>query len=194
MADTPRAPGYYTPKGAPDWVRYWWTGSAWGHREPYPDEPPDMGICATDSPRRHLLPPESDFLLDVLDFFSEVIDSHGDLFWRVNGHREVKLFVNCSDVFEWGTADLEPIETDDDLALLRSCYDELTAADPRLGDVYVPELYAARRRGMRPQGVWYQRILFGYKSADAKGTAAVADLFDACGPPRPADLVNPVGR
>ena len=46
---------------------------------------------------------------------------------------------------------------------------------------HFPELYVARRRGKRPQGAWYKYL----------DTPEIRALFDACGPERQVDLLNP---
>jgi hypothetical protein len=102
------------------------------------------------------------------------IGSEG-IWWKVSeaasdgDRREVRLFAICSNVFDWATADLEEI-TRDDAGLLQSC-----AAD--LGELekgWLPELFAARKRRMRPMRPVYREM---------SGEHLVA-LFDACGPER----------
>lgn len=87
-----------------------------------------------------------DFVRDVLREYSERADCTDALYWRVYGD-EIRLLAQCSDTFYWGTADCEQIDPED-LPLLRQCVDDLIKAD---AEYYVSELFAARKRGMRPQ-------------------------------------------
>lgn len=104
-------------------------------------------------------------------------DSCDMLFWRVDDpDKPPSFFALVNDVFWWGTADGEPIEPAD-LPTLDSAIVDLD----RLGHrEYIAELYAARKRGMRPQGAYYRDL-----------PPAVSALFDACGPERPTDIANP---
>jgi hypothetical protein len=92
----------------------------------------------------------------------------------IDGER-ISIAVNISDVFAWGCADAEDI-TPERLPVLQQAWLDCETADD--GE-WIAELYAARVRGMRPQGA-------AYPSAPA-----VAALFDACGPERPTGLGNP---
>lgn len=99
-------------------------------------------------------------------------DLTGALWWRLVDD-ELALFIECSDFFYWGTADVEPIETDADVELL-----ERSIAECRelMGETYPnegPLLYCARHRGMRPQQPYYQYL--------DESTRA---LFDDAGPVR----------
>jgi hypothetical protein len=65
-------------------------------------------------------------------------------------------------MFWWGTADCEWI-TVEDLPELQRAYDDLEAVDNDPEDkqffsCYAPELWVARKRGMRPQTPWWQRV------------------------------------
>lgn len=88
-----------------------------------------------------------------------------------DGRTEVSII--CNDLFWWGCADAEPIESHADLAALVQAHDDSSEAGF--------ELYCARRRRMRPQGAIYK-----YYSAE------VQRLFDACGPDRSVDVLNPI--
>lgn len=111
------------------------------------------------------------FITDVLDVYWRA-DVHDSLWWSTqNG--ELKLFAICNDLFYWATADLEEI-TADDVDLLRETRNELAALeDDDMGELYLSELFAARKRGMRPQRPCYKTW-----------SPVVAALFDACGPQR----------
>jgi hypothetical protein len=120
------------------------------------------------------------FLTRVLELFSlSHADAYGDLFWRVDDG-EVKVFANVSDVFFWGGSDVEQI-TPQTLPELEGAYADLAAVG---GGSFLAELYAARRRKMRPQGAAYPG------EADEAGPA-VAALYNACGPERAIDVGNP---
>lgn len=90
------------------------------------------------------------------------------------------LSANVSDVFAWGGADAEPI-TPDTLPALEQAYTDLKTID---ADLYLPELYAARQGGERPQGA-------AYPDDKTKNWRQVSALFDACGPERALGLGNP---
>lgn len=113
------------------------------------------------------------FVRRVLDVFAKA-DIREELLWRVEG-RDVRFAVDVSDVFAWGCADAEDI-TPPRLATLEQAYTDLDAVG---GTRHTAELYAARIRGMRPQGAPYPT------------EAAAQALFDACGPERPIGPGNP---
>lgn len=96
-------------------------------------------------------------------------DLFGDLSWRVDmregRNRAVTLLANCSDLFAWATADCEEI-TRDDIPLLERTLTDLLAVD---AEYLLPELFAARKRRMRPQKPCYK-----------DWPPEVAALFDAC--------------
>lgn len=123
----------------------------------------------------------ADFTYKVLNTF-EVADCHDLLFWRCQPDGSIKFAAMCNDVFWWATADAEDIE-EEDLPLLQQTLRDLKEIDQRH---YLPELYAARKRKLRPQGAFYDAA-----KADDKG---LSELFDAAGPPREADILNPKGR
>jgi hypothetical protein len=99
----------------------------------------------------------------------EQADDYESLMWRVDMRpgmdRAVKVFARCSDWFAWGSADAEEI-TKDDIPLLRRSLADLQKAD---AEYYLAELFASRKRGMRPQKPCYKDM-----------EAPVAALFDAC--------------
>lgn len=99
------------------------------------------------------------------------------VWWRTDGvHAPVTFFAQCSDLFEWGTADLERIDPAD-LPLLEQSVVDAKAAG---GELWKGELFVARKRGMRPQGACYKNI-----------PEALWPLFNACGPARERNLFNP---
>lgn len=120
-------------------------------------------------------------------------DYHDFAFWRPDGPDDAwRAFAICNDTFAWATADCEEIEPED-VPLLRKCLEDLLAierehADKRMEDMsrssrndlvataYLPALFAARKRGLRPMAACYE-------DENAMGPA-VAALFDAAGPER----------
>ncbi|MFL1904800.1 hypothetical protein ACJWDR_37705 [Streptomyces tauricus] len=121
-----------------------------------------------------------DFVTRVLELFSAShADAYGDLFWTVD-NGAVRLHANVSDVFAWGGSDCEPI-TPDTLPALERAYADLKAVG---AEEFTAELYAARQRGMRPQGA-------AYPSKTHESWRQVSALYDACGPERELGLGNP---
>jgi len=118
---------------------------------------------------------EVEFIKRVLAAFSDWWKE--DVGWRVD-EDGVHFFALVSDVFWWGSADGEDI-LPEDLQLLERCKADLVALEGS-EPTCLPELYAARKRGMRPQGAWYAGL-----------DSSVYHLFDACGPARDVGLGNP---
>jgi len=123
-----------------------------------------------------------DYVLRVLGVF-ERCDLYEGLSWRVKDGT-VSFAAWCNDVFYWGTADCEAIDLTD-LDLLVRCADDLEAADRGDGGAFLCELFAARKRGMRPQQPWgrrYEHDAMAY--VEDQLDPAVRALFDAAGPVR----------
>lgn len=124
---------------------------------------------------------DSDYTCRVLAVWQRC-DLWESLSWRVEDGQAI-FGAACSDLFMWGTADVEEI-TDGDLDLLESCAANLLAID-WVEASYLPELFCARKRGMRPQRPWG-------RSHDPETRQYTVDdldprvraLFDACGPVR----------
>lgn len=119
--------------------------------------------------------------LDQLDFLRAAVDlirradlGGDEILLGLRG-QQISIAVNVSDVFAWGGADAEDI-TPEHLPVLERAWLDCKVAD---AEEWTVELYAARVRGMRPQGAAYPK------------EAAVAALFDACGPEREVGLGNP---
>lgn len=66
-----------------------------------------------------------------------------DLFWYINEEDEVRAGIILNDVFFWGCSDCEDVEAEDLPALEAAMIDN--------EGVWGPEIYAARKRKMRPQ-------------------------------------------
>ncbi len=109
------------------------------------------------------------------------------LMWHEDENGGLVFALNVNDTFYWGTADCEPV-TPDDFPDLASARDDVKSLTGVLGydewtanlSQHVADLYAARRRGERPQGASYKFY-----------PEAIWPLFDACGPERETGLGNP---
>lgn len=131
------------------------------------------------------------FIESVLDLFAKN-EEHSALWWRTDGeYAPVTFMVNCNDEFYWGTADAEPI-TSDNLAVLEQSYKDVTATGFKFAEVYGAMLFCARVRKERPQHAAYPRF---DKRAQTENNIsawrALVDLFDAAGPPREVNSGNP---
>lgn len=115
-----------------------------------------------------------DFVTRVLKAFE--FDATDSLWWSFDDSK-LRLYANCSDFFEWGTADLEEIQPED-LDLLEQCVKDAIELDAT--NCWAGELFCARKRKMRPQGACYKNL-----------PEALWPLFDAAGPARETDLLNP---
>src|SRR5258706_11324774 len=116
------------------------------------------------------------FVVRVLDIYWQN-DCQEDLFWRVDDG-VLSLYAMCSDVFHWGTADLEQI-TPENVHELEQAITDVKAIDKDEADEGF-RLFCARVRMMRPQGAVYKYI-----------PVSLWPLFNACGPKRETDLFNP---
>lgn len=118
----------------------------------------------------------TDYAMRVLDIVARA-DHHDSIWWRTdNQYAPITFFVNCSDVFSWGSADLEDL-TPERLEAFEQALKDCT--DTAGSNVYGPELFCARMRGCRPQGAAYPE------------NERLWPLFDACGPERDTGLGNP---
>lgn len=115
--------------------------------------------------------------IPTLEYYTGVIDliSEHEIegFWNAG-----RFCINCSDIFAWGYADAELV-TPEDIPDLKKACDEAHAVGAFFDG---PMLFCARKHGMRPQGAAYGAI-----------SRELWPLLDACGPPRPPGLGNPVG-
>ncbi len=118
-----------------------------------------------------------DFILRVLRLVAAG-DIREFVNWRCDGgFAPVTFAVDCSDILDWGSADVEPItpaNVDEFERALREVAD-ITGGD----HTYGPVLFACRMRRTRPQNAAYP--------SDTR----LHPLFDACGPARSVDLHNP---
>jgi hypothetical protein len=118
----------------------------------------------------------SEFLIRCLRATS--FDNCDDLWWRTDGaYAPVALFINCNDVFWWGTGDCERI-TPENIGVLEQSYVDAKAACD-IGSAYGGTLFCARVRKIRPQGAAYP------------DEPSLWPLFDACGPERAVGMGNP---
>jgi len=112
-----------------------------------------------------------DFYLRVLD--AVAFDNCDMLWWRTDGeYTPVMFFVNCNDLFWWGTADAEDI-TPENVHLLKKSIEDVEAINDT--SQWGGELFCCRSRKMRPQGAAYPK------------DERLWPLFDECGPDRDAD-------
>lgn len=111
---------------------------------------------------------ERDFMHDIFDVFG--FDYCDELFWRTDGeYAPLYVSVDCSDTFDWATADGEQFTAEDIPALRQAKADADAAGD----EAVFPILWVARKRGRRPMRKWLEH------QPDASHR-----LFDAAGPER----------
>ena len=101
-------------------------------------------------------------------------DLHSDLIWN----DDLDFYVLCNDLFFWGCADAEDIESQEDVDLFEKAIKDVGAFD-----VWASYLFCARKRKMRPQGAAYPNT-----------AQSLWPLFDACGPEREITAGNPKPR
>ena len=121
-----------------------------------------------------------DLIYEVIKLVAELDEGDTDdfMFWPVTAEG-VRVVVNCSDVFAWGSADGE-IVTEENLPILRKAYEDEIAASPEDVALHAGWLFCARVRNMRPQGAIYKGLEYWE-----------VDLFNAAGPERKIDFGNP---
>jgi hypothetical protein len=124
------------------------------------------------------------FILELLKISrdADLIYQDCPFLWHVEDDR-AHFSMACSDTFAWGCADAEDI-TPDDLPLLRQTFADLKAAEGH-SEIWLAELYSARRRGMRPMNRWMQ-----VQRREGMNDAAYA-LFCAAGPERESTWTAP---
>ncbi len=121
------------------------------------------------------------FILRVFKAFDDWCGADKDsLFWRTDGeYAPISFFVNCNDLFYWGTADTEDL-TPENIGILEQTTVDCRAVDPVIGCLRATDLFCCRIRRERMQGACYQHLDQKYWP-----------LFDACGPVREVNMVNP---
>ena len=111
--------------------------------------------------------------------FEATSDDDLDVGWFARKEPGVRLWVGCSDFFAWGCADAEEV-TPENIEVLEAARVECAA----LGQPsWAGRLFAARVRGIRPQGAYYAHI-----------PDELTELFDACGPERTPGFGDPRSR
>jgi hypothetical protein len=115
--------------------------------------------------------------LDLLRFVDEADLTLEHLFVRRNGDG-IRWVVDCSDFFDWGSADGEEIKGQADVDLLRQVAVDLAAAE-RCAEVYAFDLWCCRKRRRQPMSLWR-------KAQKIDDGSVVAALFAACDLPRPS--------
>lgn len=113
------------------------------------------------------------FVKRVLRLFAEY-DLYDQLFWT----ERLEMGVRCSDFFFWGTADVQLLAKESLGQLQQAIADCGNVIEN--GEEFGPLLFAARERRMRPQGAAYDTL-----------PRELWPLFDACGPKRVTDVMNP---
>lgn len=127
-----------------------------------------------------------DFIIEVLRVVSDNDDTSA-IWWRCDGEwAPVTFFVNCNDLFFWGSADTETI-TPGNIGELVRAYADAEAIDKC---AYASQLFCARVRKMRPQGACYPEPIFADRR-DEPETLKLWALYDACGPERETGFGNP---
>ena len=115
---------------------------------------------------------------DALKILAKVadLDMTGDVSWRCDGeYAPITFWVNCNDLFFWGSSDCETL-TIENLPILEQAFADCKAVDLEWA---ADMLFCARVRKERPQGAAYPK--------DPK----TWPLFDACGPEREVGFGNP---
>lgn len=112
----------------------------------------------------------------LMEWFAEA-DVRDGLHWYTDPHGSgMRFAVPCNDLFDWATADVEPVLPEDTEDLQRALDDmESLGIDPLEIDTegLALMLWCCRHRGQRPQ--------WPYVNKEAE---AVIDLFRQAGPPR----------
>lgn len=124
-------------------------------------------------------PTRAQFIFDLLSLTAEYDVNHA-LAWTQD---LTGFYFGCNDCFAWACADAEDIEPGDLPAIRQALEDEKAAKDRPYADSDGVLLWIARKRQLRPQGALYQHI-----------DSRMWPLFDACGPAREVDVINPVDR
>lgn len=111
---------------------------------------------------------QEELIKEFLRITSEYECHSGELYWN----KDLEFWIVCSDLFAWALADLEKVTPED--------FPEFKKALEDAGGDDGPLLYCCRKRGMRPQGAFYNHF-------DKENWP----LFDACGPERETGIGNP---
>jgi len=119
-------------------------------------------------------------VFNLLDEQKECISSEDIYVIAPNNGKQVRIFIMCSDVFDWGTADSDELTPDDIEPIKQACRD-CEAAHPVFGHIWGGMLWASRKRCVRPQGAMWSSI-----------PTPLWPLFEAAAPERPVNLLNPL--
>jgi len=109
---------------------------------------------------------------DVATVVNAAFQHDVDLFWYINDDEEVRAAVNVNDTFFCSCSDLEDVEAED--------VPMFNEAFTLGGYMHGAEIYAARKRGMRPQNAVINKAPYEVKRA----------FLDA-GPVREVGIGNP---
>lgn len=131
-------------------------------------------------------------------------DACDSILWRFDKKKNVlKIFAECSDFFEWGSADAEDITEQNVHILEESIADIAKVMENSLQKHHFGLLlFCARVRKTRPQGAYYkyltiENVIWDEENKkttfvqDKEKTADLRALFNQAGPPRGIDLFNP---
>jgi len=114
-----------------------------------------------------------DYIVEVLKTFRD-LDTEEELYWRFGEDGEPIFWVLCSDLFHWASADGEDL-LPEDLPLLRQCIEDLKKTEAGIWELYVGELFASRKRGMRPMSLWLQRLRTGSYGEEKRTPEKIAE-------------------
>lgn len=93
-----------------------------------------------------------------------------DVLWEMNEEdKSIVFFVNCNDVFAWGSSDAEKITEDNIYIFEKACNDAKNSCDD--GYAFAGELFCCRIRKASPQK--------GFMKVIPKD---MRQLFEECGP------------
>jgi len=100
-----------------------------------------------------------------------------DSFYESEGS---ELLINCNDFFCWASADCEEVTEENMVEVQKSIDDAIEVAGEKEGRSWGPLLFAARLRGLRPQGGFYPDM-----------PDPIKKLFNDAGSDRDVDFCNP---
>lgn len=127
------------------------------------------------------------YVLEVLGVCAEAESTYVDtpVFWNRPADGRIVFYAMCSDMFFWAGADAEEI-TPADLPLWRRTMEDLRALPNWDGCGWLGELYACRKRQMRPMNAWFRAC-----EKNNRLPVATRVLFEAAGPPRESTFHAP---
>ncbi len=124
----------------------------------------------------------NNFIVEMLSLHSENLFPNvlgGIDMWFKTDTGAVKFLLNCNDLFAWGTADAEEVEPCDFDNLKEAISDikHLVEINNFQEEMLIgwlsSDLFACRKRKMRPQKPWYKNVPEKFHN-----------IFNECGPER----------